>query len=81
MSRKNPKEIRIKSNIDVKPDGVFIGKVIKSGNGAVISFFKRFLGKDVVIIIVDKINKPKHSKKDNERAGRDLGEFLSFEKP
>ena len=57
MSRKKPIEIRVEDTIEVWPDGVFLGKVTKSGNGAMISFYKKFLGQEVVIIVRDEMKK------------------------
>ena len=42
--------IKIK-DIEVKPEDIFLKKVIKSGNGAVINFFKKHINKDVYIIL------------------------------
>lgn len=35
----------------VSPNNLFTGKVVKSGNGASISFKKKFIGKEVYIIV------------------------------
>jgi len=60
MSRKEPIEIGIEGNLKLNPNGVFRGIVKKSGNGAAISFYKRFLGEEVIIIRVNKMkNKEK----------------------
>ena len=48
---KHPIKIKINKNIEVTPEGVYESNVVKSGNGAVIKFFKRFIGKDVLIIV------------------------------
>ena len=37
--------------ITIKPSQLFTGKVVKSGNGASISFKKRFIGKEVYILV------------------------------
>lgn len=37
--------------ITVSPDMLFTGKVVKSGNGASISFKKKFVGREVYIIV------------------------------
>jgi putative transposon-encoded protein len=39
--------------ITIKPSQLFTGKVVKSGNGASISFKKKFIGKKVYIIVKD----------------------------
>ena len=39
--------------ITIKPSQLFTGKVVKSGNGASISFKKRFIDKEVYIIVKD----------------------------
>ena len=41
------------NNITIKPSQLFTGKVVKSGNGASISFKKRFIDKEVYIIVKD----------------------------
>ncbi len=40
--------------LQVKPGAIFEGKVKTSGNGAAIGFPKRYIGKEVYIIIKDK---------------------------
>ena len=54
MSRKEPIEIRINKNISILPESIYEAKVLKSGSGAVISSYKRFIGKKVLVIIIDK---------------------------
>jgi putative transposon-encoded protein len=39
--------------ITIKPSQLFTGKVVKSGNGASISFKKKFVGREVYIIVKD----------------------------
>ena len=39
--------------ITIKPSQLFTGKVVKTGNGASISFKKRFIDKEVYIIVKD----------------------------
>ena len=56
MSHKNPIKVKLKKEYIVDPENAYKGKVIKSGNGAVIKSFKRFIGKDALIIIEDKMN-------------------------
>ena len=51
MSKKQPIEIKISDNLTVHPDSVHESEVVSSGNGAVIKFFKRFLGRKVVVIV------------------------------
>lgn len=55
MRKTKPIKIRIKDIIEVYPEGVYMSKVVKSGNGAMIKFFKKYLGKDVVVIVKDEI--------------------------
>ena len=55
MSRKKPISIIIKdSYIEVKPEGSYRSEVVKSGNGEVIKFFKRFVKKKVIGIVEEK---------------------------
>lgn len=39
--------------ITIKPSQLFTGRVVKSGNGASISFKKKFVGREVYIIVKD----------------------------
>lgn len=55
MSKKKPIMINVGEKIFVDPDGVYRSKVIKSGNGGVIKFFKKFIGREVIVIVEDKI--------------------------
>lgn len=50
MSRKKPIPVRIK-DIEANPDNVFTAKVIAQGNGAKISFYKKFIGREVYVIV------------------------------
>jgi putative transposon-encoded protein len=45
------KHIVVSETLDIKPEQLFTGKVVKSGNGASISFKKKFIGKEVYIIV------------------------------
>jgi len=62
MSRKQPINISIRGNIEVEPGGIYLSEVVPSGNGAVIKFFKRFEGKDVIVLVVDKMKSQKNKK-------------------
>jgi putative transposon-encoded protein len=44
-------KIVVAQTLKIKPEILFIGRVAKSGNGAAIPFKKRFIGKEVYIII------------------------------
>ena len=55
VSRKQPITIIINDTIEVKPEGIYKSEVVKSGNGAVIKFFKRFIKKKVIILVEDRI--------------------------
>lgn len=68
MSKKKPLEIRIEG-VTVQPSGIYQSKVVKSGNGAVINFYKKFVDKKVLVIIIDKIVRV--GKRDNESLTRD----------
>jgi putative transposon-encoded protein len=45
--------LKVGEEITIKPSQLFTGKVVKSGNGASISFKKRFIGKEAYIIVKD----------------------------
>jgi|TARA_R100000501_G_C2622926_1_gene116099 putative transposon-encoded protein len=62
MSRKQPININIKGSIEVEPGGIYLSQVVPSGNGAVIKFYKRFVGKDVIVMVVDKMKSKKGKK-------------------
>jgi putative transposon-encoded protein len=47
------KRIVVAETLEIKPSQLFTGKVVKSGNGASISFKKRFIDKEVYIIVKD----------------------------
>ena len=53
MSKKKPITIEI-DKIKVASEFVFLCKVIPSGNGAVIPFYKKFRDKEVYVIIKEK---------------------------
>tara|TARA_Y100000310_G_scaffold298223_1_gene331946 strand:- start:9352 stop:9528 length:177 start_codon:yes stop_codon:yes gene_type:complete len=55
MSKKQPIKIEVKKNIEVSPEGIYKSEVVKGGNGAVIKSFKRFIGKKVLIILIENI--------------------------
>jgi len=65
MSKKKPIEIIINKKLVVEPDGIYESKVVPSGTGAVINFYKKFIGKEVLILIKDKITKGKPKKKES----------------
>lgn len=46
-------KVVINQTIDVKPEDIFSGVVVQTGNGAVIRFHKKFIGKKVYIILRD----------------------------
>jgi putative transposon-encoded protein len=45
------KRIVVAKTLEIKPNNLFTGKVVKSGNGASISFKKRFISRGVYIIV------------------------------
>lgn len=45
------KRIIVAENLEIKPEQLFTGCVVKSGNGASISFKKKFIGREVYIIV------------------------------
>ncbi len=74
MSRKKPVKIEIGKTIRVEPDGVYESKVVKSGNGAVINFFKKFIGDDVVVLVSDKIKNKKYKKEKEKQEDKEIAE-------
>jgi putative transposon-encoded protein len=47
------KRIVVAETLEIKPNNLFTGKVVKSGNGASISFKKKFIGREVYVIVKD----------------------------
>jgi len=66
MSKQEPITIEIEEKLNVMPKDIYRAEVVKSGNGAVIKSFKRFLGKEVIVIIADKIKMKKKTKEEKE---------------
>ena len=80
MSRKQPININIKGSIEIEPGGIYLSEVVPSGNGAVIKFFKRFEGKDVIVLVVDKMKKQKNKKeKLTKKDLRDLADWTELD--
>ena len=63
---REPIKIEIGKNLEVEPEEIYQSNVVKSGNGAVIKSFKRFLGKKAVVIIANKIIKTNRDKEERE---------------
>lgn len=59
MSKKEPIEINIKEEITIQPEGIYLSRVVPSGNGAVINFYKRFLNEEVIVIVAKRIKNKK----------------------
>ena len=51
MSKKQPVRVRVRSEYIVEPQEVYTSKVTKSGSGAAIKSFKRFIGREALIIM------------------------------
>ena len=53
------KTIRIitEGTIIVEPGAIFYGKIVPSGNGAVISARKKYIGQSAVVILLEKVKK------------------------
>jgi putative transposon-encoded protein len=66
MSKQEPIQIEIEEKLNVLPEDIYRATVVKSGNGAVIKSFKRFLGQDVIVIVADKIKMKKKTKEEKE---------------
>jgi len=58
MSRKKPIKIKLKDTYQVLPECAYKSKVVKSGNGAVIKSFKRFIGRKATVIVEEVDNVP-----------------------
>ena len=70
MSKQTPISIEIEEKLNVLPEEIYKATVVKSGNGAVIKSFKRFLGKEVLVIVANK-TKPKKKTKEEEELEMD----------
>jgi len=66
MSKIEPITIEIEEKLNVRPRDIYNATVVKSGNGAVIKSFKKFLGKEVIVIIADKVKVKKKTKAEKE---------------
>jgi len=76
MSKKRPVNIKIRGDIEVEPGGVFLSEVVKSGNGAVVKFFKKFLGEEVLIMVVNKMKRKQ--KKEKKMSKEDLMDLADY---
>ena len=74
MSKKEPIRIEIEKTLNVSPEDIYQAQVVKSGNGAIIKSFKRYLGKEVIVILADKVKKKKKSKEQEKEEFRSLME-------
>jgi len=70
MSKQNPITIEIEERLNILPEDIYKATVVKSGNGAVIKSFKKFLGKEVIVIVASK-TKPKKKTKEEEKLEMD----------
>ena len=50
-------KIKIEEHLDLVPADIYLSKVVKSGTGAVINSYKKYIGKEVVVIMANKIKK------------------------
>jgi putative transposon-encoded protein len=53
MSRIKPVRIKVGKELLLHPEEIYSAKVVKSGNGAVIKSYKKFIGRTATIIIDD----------------------------
>ena len=74
MGKQNPITIEIEEKLNVQPKDIYRTMVVKSGNGAVIKSFKRFLGQEVIVIVADKIKNKKKTKEQEKQEMDDLME-------
>lgn len=69
MSRIKPVRIKIKEEMTLRPDEIYSAKVVKSGNGAVIKSYKKFIGRTATIIIDD--DEPPYNSDMEDSSGND----------
>ncbi|MFH1590843.1 MAG: DUF2080 family transposase-associated protein [archaeon] len=62
--KQNSFNVRIVSDIEVNPSGIFSSEVRSWGNSAHIPLPKRFLGKKAIVILEDQIRKRQKSTKE-----------------
>lgn len=67
MSKQKPITIEIEERLNILPEDIYKAVVVKSGNGAVIKSFKKFLGKEVVVIVASKIKQKKKTKEEEKQ--------------
>ena len=75
MSKKQPIKIEIEETLNILPGDIYSATVVRSGNGAIIKSYKRYIGKEVVVIMADKIKKKKKKTREEE-AKDDLKETM-----
>jgi len=66
MNKQNPITIEIEEKLNITPDDIYKAIVVKSGNGAVIKSFKKYIGKEVIVIIANKVKIKKKTKEEKE---------------
>ena len=74
MSKQEPITIEIEEKLNVMPKDIYRAEVVKSGNGAIVKSFKRFLGQEVIVIVADKIKNKKKTKEQEKQEMDDLME-------
>ena len=73
MSKKKPIEITINKKIKVLPENIYETTVVKSGSGAAIKSYKKFIGEKAIVIIsrkdinMESDNMDKKKRKEIER--------------
>lgn len=73
MSKKQPIKINLKDEIVVSPEDYFESKIVKSGNGAVAQAYKRYIGKDCLIIVKSKKKQKKDTREDDWDSSSNIG--------
>jgi putative transposon-encoded protein len=69
MSKKQPNKVRVKSEYVVEPEEAYSAIVTKAGTGASIKSFKKFIGREALVILKRKSKDNGEEKDIAEHAG------------
>lgn len=75
MSKRSPVSIKLFKEYKLFPEDCFESVIVKDGNGAKIKAFKRYIGKEVIVMI-KKLKKSKIKDEINDEELTELGAEL-----
>lgn len=68
--------IKQKKEIEVYPENILKGKVVRSGNGAVIKCLKKYIGQEALVLINPLVNPRKLTKKEEKELSEKWYDYL-----